>query len=165
MPPNPNLQREIRQVLYQLKSRYGAPVDVYQGSSQQTDYRSGAKTAVATKTSIRMAIVMPADATRKFFYSISYLAESRAFTSQGGPGWDDESKGFIFDGRDMPGHTWEVEDWVVYDGKRYDVSNIEELEFGTGWMIIGKRAKGTNAVEQIDLNVVDGMGFGQEAQD
>ncbi|MHC4371442.1 MAG: hypothetical protein ACYSW8_27830 [Planctomycetota bacterium] len=100
MSGNPNLNREVRQVLYQLKKEYGAPCDVYQLSSATTDYKTGVKTATKTVTSVRSAVVMPALTMRKLFQGISYLSASKPFASLGGEGWDGTTRAFIIEGRD-----------------------------------------------------------------
>jgi hypothetical protein len=92
---------------------------------------------------------------RKMFQGISYLSASKPFASQGGQGWDGTTRAFIFEGRDLPGYDWEVEDWIVYRDRRYDVSEIELLEHDSGWLIIGKEVKGVVPERIIQLNVVD----------
>lgn len=165
MLANPNLQRIIRQTIYQLKHRYGAPVDVYKMQSASTDRRTGERTTEVSKVYVRKAVVLPADAVRKFFQGISYISESKPFVSQGGPGWDQDMRGFIFDGRDLIDYQWEVEDWIVYDGKKYEVTKIEELEYRTGWMIVGKRVRGSDPEQIIEANIVDTMGMEDEAEE
>jgi hypothetical protein len=155
MNGNPNLNRELRLTLYQLKKEYGAPVDVYKLDSSTTDYKTGVKTATKSVISVRLAVVMPAITMRKMFQGISYLSASKPFASQGGQGWDGTTRAFIFEGRDLPGYDWEVEDWIVYRDRRYDVSEIELLEHDSGWLIIGKEVKGVVPERIIQLNVVD----------
>ena len=155
MNGNPNLNRELRLTLYQLKKEYGAPVDVYKLDSASTDYKTGVKTATKSVISVRLAVVMPAITMRKMFQGISYLSASKPFASQGGQGWDGTTRAFIFEGRDLPGYDWEVEDWIVYRDRRYDVSEIELLEHDSGWLIIGKEVKGVVPERIIQLNVVD----------
>jgi len=151
---NPNLNRILKQAIYELKHSYGAPVDVYKLDSAATDRQTGVKTATKSVISVRKAVAMPASTMRKFFQGISYLSASKPFASQGGPGWDGTSRAFIFEGRDLPGYEWEVEDWIVYRDRRYEVSTIETLEFDTGWLIIGKEVKGGTPERIIQQNVV-----------
>lgn len=157
MSANANLQRIIRQTLYQLKHAYGAPVDIYKLLDSNTNYRTGDKSATVSKTSVRYGVVLPASAIRKSYQSINYLTQSKSFVSRGGPGWDEDTRGFIFDGRDIPGLQFEVEDWIVYNRRRYEIAAIEELETQAGWLIVAKQLKGTEPNEIVDLNVVDTM--------
>ena len=151
---NPNLNRTLRQAIYELKHSYGDTVDVYKLDSASTDYKTGVKSATKSVITVRKAVVMPATTLRKFFQGISYLSASKPFASQGGQGWDGTSRAFIFEGRDLPGYEWEIEDWIVYRNRRYDVSEIESLEFDTGWLIIGKEVKGTRPEQIITQNMV-----------
>ena len=151
---NPNLNRIIKQTLYQLKTEYGAQVQVYKLDSATTDYKTGVKTASKSVITVRKAVVMPAASLRKFVQGISYLSASKPFASQGGQGWDGTSRAFIFLGSDLPGYEWEVEDWIVYRDRRYDVAEIETLEFNTGWMILGKEVKGSVPERIVNQNVV-----------
>jgi hypothetical protein len=155
--PNPNLQREIRATIYQLKKEYGAPVDVYKMDAASTDYKTGVKTATKSVISVRKAVVMPATTLRKQSMGISYLSASKPFASQGGQGWDGTTTAFIFEGSDLPGYDWEVEDWIVYRDRRYDVAEIETLGHDAGWLIIGKEVKGAVPERIIQVNVVSSL--------
>lgn len=155
MSGNPNLNREVRQSIYQLKKEYGSPVDVYKLDSATTNYKTGVKSATKSVIRVRLAVVMPASTLRKQSMGISYLSASKPFASQGGQGWDSTTRAFIFEGRDLPGYDWEVEDWIVYRDRRYDVAEIESLEYDAGWLIIGKEVKGAVPERIIQMNVVD----------
>lgn len=155
MSGNPNLNRTLRQALYELKIRYGAKVDVYKLDSASTDYKTGVKLATKSVISVRRVVVMPAATMRKIFQGISYLSASKPFASLGGQGWDGTTRAFIFEGSDLPGYDWELEDWLVYKNRRYDVSNIEALDDDSGWLIIGKEVKGASPEQIIQVNVVD----------
>jgi hypothetical protein len=100
---------------------------------------------------------MPALTMRKLFQGISYLSASKPFASLGGEGWDGTTRAFIIEGRDLPGHTWEVEDWIVYRDKRYDVAEVEELEHDSGWLVIGKMVRGVVPERVIHMNVVSSL--------
>jgi hypothetical protein len=151
--------------LYQLKHEYGAEVQIYKLTAASTDYETGVKTATKSVITVRHAVVMPATTMRKIFQGISYLSASKPFASQGGQGWDGTSRAFVFEGRDLPGYEWEVEDWIVYNDRRYDVSQIEELDFNSGWMIIGKEVKGAVPERIIEVNVVETMIIEDEETD
>ena len=155
MNGNPNLNRTVRQTIYQLKIEYGSPVDVYKLDAAATNYKTGVKSATKSVIRVRNAVVMPASTVRKMFQGISYLSASKPFASQGGQGWDGTSRAFLFEGRDLPGYVWQVEDWIIHRDRRYDVAQIEALDYDTGWLIIGKEVKGAVPERIIELNVVD----------
>ena len=185
MSGNPTLNRLIRQTIYDLKHRFGAEVTVYKVVDSTTNYKTGAKSIDTTSRAVRKAIVLPSTLSREIFQSVSYLSASKSFASLGGQGWDETSRGFIFDGRDLQDYDFELEDWIVYRGKRYDIQTIEALEWDTGWMIVAKEVKGqvsgggpqvdvaqslpvTQAVsetEDISLSLSDDLGIGDDAED
>lgn len=156
MAGNPILSRVIRQTIYGLKQHYGNPIGVYKLTSASTDYKTGIKTASVTSVDVQKCIVLPSLIDRDLEQSISYISASKAFTSQGGPGWDEGLRDFIFDAQDLPpGYKWAVEDWLVYRDQRYDIQNIEDLEFSVGWLVRAKEVNGVDPDRLISLNIVD----------
>lgn len=159
---NPAMLTAIRHTLYTLKQRYGAEISVYQLASASTDYETGAKSATKTSIDIRKAPVLPAQEMRRFFASIAFITSSKAFVSPGQPGWDQSTRGFIIDARDMPGVELQPEDWIVYRNRRYEFEAIQRIEFDAGWLVVGKELKGSDPEEIINLNVVDTLDVEQE---
>lgn len=164
MAGNPNLTRMNRQALYELKRDYGVPVAIYKMVTASTDYETGAKTSSAQAYHVKRCVVMPAATLRKFFYGVSYLGANKSFVSQGGQGWDESNRGFLIEGRDLPNFVFEKEDWVVHDGRRYDIDTIETLENGDGWLIVGKHIRGSLPQQEIRMNVVDTLYTTQELE-
>lgn len=142
MSGNPSLNRMIRQTIYDLKHRFGDAVTVYKVQDSSTDYKTGVRSIETQSYPVKKCIVLPNTMTRELYQGVSYISASKSFTSLGGMAWDQGKRGFIFEGRDLPGYEWEVEDWIVYRGKRYDVDSIEELEYNAGWMIVAVEVKG-----------------------
>lgn len=163
MAGNNNLNRIVRQSLYQLKHEYGAQVEVYKLVDANTNRKTGEKTVSVDVSVVDKAVVLPAMALRKLHQSISYISASKPFVSSGGQGWDDSTVGFIFEGRDLPGQNWDIEDWIVYRGVRYDVSKIHPLEYDTGWFIFGKAVKGMVCEQCIVQNVWNNMILSDDA--
>ncbi len=161
MSGNPSLNRMIRATLYDLKKRYGAPISVYKLSAASTDYETGVKSATKTSVDIQKAIVLPTSEARRFLTSISFISASKSFVSPGAQGWDQSQRGFIIEGRDLLNFEFEPEDWIVYRGKRYEVTLIEALEFDTGWLIIAKHTRGSAPEQIINLNLVDTLNVSQ----
>ena len=130
---------------------------MYKLDAASTDYKTGVKTATKSVITVRKAVVLPASTMRKSSQGISYLSASKPFASQGGQGWDSTSRAFLFEGRDLIGYNWDVEDWIVYRDRRYDVSEIEELDYDSGWLILGKEVVGAVPERIIQVNVVETM--------
>ena len=162
MDGNPTLNRLVRQTLYDLKKRYGAKVTIYKLTSASTDYRTGAKSATKLSQDVQKCIVLPTQELRRFFASIAFISAAKQFLSPGIQGWDQSQRGFIFEGRDIPGWEFEPEDWIVYRDRRYEVVQVERLEFDTGWLVVCKEAKGAQPEQDIRINVVDSLNLTDE---
>jgi len=161
---NPSLNYLIKRTLYDLKKRYGNEISVYRLEASNTDYETGVKTATKSVIDVRSAIVLPTNEVRRFFASIAFITASKQFLSPGNQGFDQNQRGFIIAAEDIPGFEFEPEDWIVYRGKRYDVSVIERLEFDTGWLIIAKELKGTVPERIINLNASNTMEMDDESE-
>ena len=161
MNGNPILNRMIRQTIYDLKHRFGGEVTVYKVQDSTTDYKTGSKSIATTSRLVRKAIILPNQLTRELFQGVSYLSASKSFASLGGQGWDEGQRGFIFDGHDLIGHTFEIEDWIVYRGVRYDIASIEVLEWNSGWLVIAKEVKGQVSGGSTTVEVESDLGLTQ----
>lgn len=142
MNGNPNLNRMVRQAIYELKQQYGDSVSLYRINSAETNYETGEKTSTTTVYKFRRVVILTATTIRKLYYGINYLSDAKQFTGQG-QGWDESMRGFIFEGRDLKGLQPQTEDWIVYRGKRYDIMSIQELEYDSGYLMIGKELRGS----------------------
>lgn len=167
---NPSMDHLIRRTLYDLKMRYGNEIQIYRLTSASTDYETGVKTATKQVIDVRRAVVMPTAEMRKFFASIAFITASKQFLAPGNQGFDQSSRGFIIEHRDLAevgeeDFEFQPEDWIVYRGRRYDVEMIERLEWDSGWLIVGKELKGTVPERIINLNVSHDMDIQQESVD
>lgn len=144
---NRRMNRFIRRTLYSLKRQYGGRVDVYKLNSTDTDYETGEKTYERTMVTVPKCIVLPAKIQREAVQSISHISANKMFVYGGT--YDAGTRTFIIDARDLP-DDYEItnDDWLVYNGRRYDMKSITEFEQHTGWVIIGKEVKGVRP-EQI----------------
>jgi hypothetical protein len=141
------MNRFIRRTLYSLKRQYGGRVNVYKLNSTDTDYETGEKTYDRTMITVQKCIVLPVQIKRETVQTISHISANKAFVYGGS--YDAGTRTFIIDTRDLP-NDYEVtdDDWLVYDGRRYDIKSISEFEQHTAWVIIGKEVKGVRP-EQI----------------
>ena len=162
MGGNPTLNKLVRQTIYDLKKRYGAKITIYRLLSTSTDLETGVKTASKESLDVQKVAVLPSSEARRFLTSISFITASKNFVSPGMMGWDQSQRGFILDSRDCPGWEFEPEDWIVYRDNRYEIVVTERLEFDTGWLVIGKRVKGSVPEQDIRINVVDTLEVEQE---
>jgi len=160
---NPGLNMMVRNTIYEIKHRYGAPITVYRLTAASTDYETGVKTATTASYYIRKAAILPADEMRRFFASIAFISASKNFVSTGMQGWDQSTRGFVIDARDIRDFEFQPEDWITYRHKRYEIVTIERLEYDTGWLIVGKELKGSIPQEVTELTITDTIEMDQEA--
>jgi hypothetical protein len=141
------MNRFIRRTLYSLKRQYGGRVDVYKLNTTATDYETGEKTYERTMVTVPKCIVLPVKIQREAVQSISQISANKMFVYGGT--YDAGTRTFIIDARDLP-DDYEItnDDWLVYNGRRYDMKSITEFEQHTGWVIVGKEVKGVRP-EQI----------------
>ncbi|MHC4301378.1 MAG: hypothetical protein ACYS7Y_29270 [Planctomycetota bacterium] len=144
--PNYNLIRFIRRCIRQMKKEYGNAITVYALGTVDTDYDTGVKTETHTSVFIRRAVVLPVNLTRDVIQTISMISANKKVV-QGGT-FDPGIRRFIIDRTDVPA-TWTVkkDDWIVYDGKRYDVKTAEEYEYKTAWLVTAKLIEGAPVYE------------------
>ncbi len=154
-PADRTLNRMIQQTLYSLKRQYGGTLSVYRLNDAETDVRTGRKTIDKDVFVVRRAIVLPVKVSREVLQSISQISANKAFVYGGS--FDSGLRKFIIDARDLPaGFEFTNDDWLVYNGRRYEIKAIWEFKFGAAWIVVGKELMGRTA-EQVHLVVADSL--------
>jgi len=144
--------------LYALKRQYGGPIVIYRLLSSEVDTKTGEAVVRTQITRVRRAAVLPAAMTRNVVRNISVISADKQMV-QGGS-YDTSKRVFVIDRRDARSLTLSQDDWLVWDGRKYQFEKIEELEFQTGWIITGKVLLGETDLEtglQQSLEVSDDL--------
>jgi len=159
---NRSMNRALRKILYNLKRQYGGRVDVYKLGSTDTNYETGIKTYTRTMICVPKCIVLPVKIQREVVQSISQISADKAFVYGGT--YDAGTRMFIIDARDLP-NDYEIvnDDWLVYDGRRYDIKSITEFEQHAGWTVIGKEVKGVRPEQIFSMRVENILDVDHEA--
>lgn len=148
---NPNLVF-VRSTIYALKRDYGVPVDLYRDLSNTFDAETGVKSINRQKVHLHKCIVVSGDMIRSFSYGHSFLAADRNFAY--GAKFDVGTKGFMVDVRDLPvGFTINMDDFCIYQGKRYDFKQVDLSEGGFAYKLLGKEVEGAPISQIHVLNV------------
>ncbi len=151
----------MRQALYQLKRQYGATVTVIKLNDAQTNYQTGVKAIDKTIHNVRRAIMLPEEIARNVEQGISHLSANKMFVSQAG--FDLGKATFIFDARDLPaGFKWGLDDHIIVAGESFKVSEIDEFEYDSGWVIKTHRVNGAALTGSITLTVSDTITLSDE---
>jgi hypothetical protein len=80
---------------------------------------------------------------REVLQTVAQMSANKTFSYGGSGSFESGVREFIIDARDLPSsYTISLEDWIVYDNRRYDFKNMEQLEQNTGWHITGKEILG-----------------------
>lgn len=158
---NRTLNRFIRRTLYNLKRQYGSRVDVYKLDGVDTDYETGEKTVSKTVYTVRKCIVLPVKIAREISKTISQISANKMFVYGGS--YDVGTRMFMIDTRDLPNdYEFTNDDWLVYDGRRYDIKSIEEFEQHTAWTIVGREVKGVRPEQVFSAHITDQLSVSQE---
>ncbi len=129
----------IRKVLYQLKRDYGLSINVNFRTSSTIDSKTLQKTVAEDSFRIARAILLPSNMERAFVYSLPMIASNKNFTY--GALFDLDRRRLIVDAKDIPATvTLDNDMWLIFDGKRYDLEEIHEFEFSSGFMLVVKQA-------------------------
>jgi hypothetical protein len=96
-------------------------------------------------------IVLPVKIQREVVQSISQISANKAFVYGGT--YDAGTRMFIIDARDLA-TDYEIvnDDWLVYEGRRYDIKSITEFEQHTGWVVVGKEVRGVRPEQIFKVN-------------
>lgn len=115
-----NVRKLIRRSLYQLKHRYGFPIDLYQTTKGAFNTQTGQYDFTTVKAHIRRAIIMPSAVQRSFFFSISVIQANSKFIQGGDIQMDDRQ--VIVDAEELP-EDWviNIDDYFIWENQRYDI--------------------------------------------
>jgi hypothetical protein len=139
--PNYRLIQFIRRNIRKLKAEYGNPITVYSQAVATTNHATGVKSITRESKYIKRAIVLPSRIRPEVIQSISVISSNKKVL-QGGA-FEAGKRTFIIDRTDVDS-DWVVtaQDWIVYDGKRFDITQVDEYEYKTAWLIQAKVVEG-----------------------
>lgn len=144
MPINRHTNRRIQLTIYKLKRLYGGPIWLYRVGQPQTDLDTGIKTWPGrSRIRVQRAVILPVKLSREQTQTISIISANKAFVYGGF--YDLGSRLFLVDPRDLPpGYQIKMDDFIVYDGKQYEIKNIVNTEFNALWEITATELEGVS---------------------
>jgi len=155
-PASYSLNQQIRRVLYALKRQYGGPIDVHKLTASTTDVRTGQRQQTVTVTRIARAPVLPGHTARKAIRGISLISANKEIVTGGT--YDSQKRDFIIDRRDAPNlSTLTADDWIVCDGRKYQVAEVDALEFNAAWVVTAKELVGEVPQQTIRVGVSENL--------
>jgi hypothetical protein len=152
------LYLQQRAALYNLKRRFGGPIDVYKLLTCSSDPRTG-KIALTTKVvHVRRAAILPTSESRKALARkmAAGTEASRDFTASGA--YEVGVCQFIIDRKDTRElDTLTMDDWIVAHGQKYRVSKVDCLEVDASWIVTGRELVGEVPQQEFDVRSQDAV--------
>ncbi len=159
MQPRQRQTRFIRKMIYTLKRELGFEITLHKITEEVLDLETGDRTPTIITKKIKRAIILPAtlrrtaeygDSPKNFKYGALYDTGSRQIT---------------IDAVDLGDFIIEEEDYIIWNGKRWQVSVIQTLELSTAYTITVKMVEGTlrHMVEEVAIE--SQLVFTQEVED
>jgi hypothetical protein len=136
----PFLNPLIKLSLYALKRQYGATIHIYSKSYETIDPKTGKLTVDGEVYTVDLAVILPVKTSRDVKRTISNISANKFFVMGGF--YDDSVREFIIDRADTPGLDLTLDDWIVYQGRKYILKEINAFEFDAAWSVIGEAVSG-----------------------
>jgi len=157
------LTKRVRTIIYKLKRLYGSAIDLYQQGTKTTNTRTGVITWVNRGViDLKRVIILPVKLDRTQTQTISMISSNKAFVYGGT--YDRGSRWFYIDPQDLPvGYVIKNDDWIVYQGKKYEIKQVKDNEFDTLWEVLGTELIGVVPEQIHNLSGYDIMDFQQTA--
>ena len=160
LPTTYFLTREMQRILYALKRQYGGQISIRKLLNSQTDARTGKKTETTKLIPVARAVVLPAHSWCKVVRGISANKDYMA-----GGAYDATARDFIVDRKDvreLP--TLTSDDWILYRGRKYQVSAVETFECDAGWVITARAIDGEVSQQTLTVAATDQLELNPEAK-
>jgi len=159
------LKRQIQLVLYSLKRRFGGTILIHHTLSSTTDPKTGHTTVQASTVRIPYAVILPVKIEREVERNISIISANKQMVMGGG--FDTGTRAFIVERRDAPSLQVVKDDRIIYGDSSYSIESIEECDYSTAWILIGRKLVGESGnlshTANSETNIVLGSDSGREA--
>jgi hypothetical protein len=108
-----------------LKRQLGKPINICRRVDGQVDRISGQKRVTLDSREVLRAIPVDVSFTNQFVYNLTWIASNKNF-SYGGL-FETQRGRFLIDKLDLPDFEIRQGDYIIWNRRRFDVENIEEL--------------------------------------
>lgn len=139
--------RFIRKVIYDLKTGYGFPITLHKVTGESLNMETGQRTVTIITKKVRKAAILPATEKMKFEYSKidANFKYGALFTTA--------LRKVVIDQQDVIDFEIEIDDYFIWDEKRWQVASVDDLEYQTAFTIIARMVEGADRhmVEEVAL--------------
>jgi len=145
--------RHIRTLLYTMKRRMGAAIDIYRRDTSTTDRDTGLATETKSVLHVKRAIVLDSRNFTEFQFDLAYILTSRNFSM--GATYDAATRGIIIDPEDVSADFTinRATMWVGYGGRRWEIVEVLEYEVERGLTLKVKETKSTQFTQIFDKSI------------
>lgn len=158
------LPQRIRKTVYKLKRLFGGPIDLYEQGTKTTNTRTGVITWTGRGVvNIKRAIILPVKFSRQQEQSISMISADKAFVYGGT--YDRGARWFYIDPADLTAdYEIKMDQWIVYQGKKYEIKEIKFNEFDGLWEVMAAEMVGVIPEQIHNLTGYSIVDFEQTAE-
>ena len=133
-----NVLRQVKPVIYRLKKEYGLEAYIYHPTVTDQNIETGKIIREYQIIYISQVVLLPVNWTRNFNYDLSYIASGKNFVYGGF--YDVGKRDMMVDSDDLPkDFAITNNDFVMFEGKRYEIANAELSEHGQSWLMTVKQ--------------------------
>lgn len=143
-------RRETLLLLYSLERKWGVSADLYKVGLVAPNLELGRTGEQATKYPFTKFITHGVTIELKFEYDIGYLAANKNFT-YGGIFMPNDRLAIIRNIFNLK--SIDMKDYIIYDGKKYAMQTVVDLDYHTGWILHLRHTPGSKAYQQHDRTV------------
>lgn len=138
----------IDRMIYDLKQRYPREI-VFHRDTEVIDALLLKKATTKVTRRIPKAIVLPENSKRQFIARLATLVANREFSY--GMWFDQGTRTFIVDADDLgPFAPIQKNDYIVFDGRRWDIQECWQIENSGAWSLIGRQVAGVKVSAHIE---------------
>ena len=158
------LPQRIRKTIYKLKRLFGGPIQLYEQGTKTSDLRTGVITWTGREViDIKRAIILPVKISREQEQTISMISSDKAFVYGGT--YDRGARWFYIDPADLAAnYEIKMDQWIVYQGKKYEIKEIKFNEFDGLWEVMGAEMVGVIPEQIYNLSGYSIVDFEQSAE-
>jgi hypothetical protein len=149
---NATQNRFMRLALYVHQRQHGASVVVRRKVKVEANPATGETHWQIRQWRVPRVCVLTQKTQREVKFNAGAMTANRSIVQ--GSSLDTGIRHFLFDRRLVPADlVLTVDDWIVFHDRHYDIKDITEYEYDTGWLVTAKELKGR--VERAEVILLD----------
>jgi len=149
----------IKDTIYQLKKEYGQSITIYKIATSIVDYDTGVKNTTVSFKRVKKAVLLPSSLIRTFVYKSGLDPDFKE-----GAFIDVNDRIILIDARDIRNFEIEIDDYIIYDDKRWLVIKSTQFEDQAAYLIQLRVSEGSELFDPANNIFIDTITFIQETK-